>query len=137
MKVLMLSIDSKVFEKNSAVRERMVEYGQLFDALHVVVYTKPGFVQEEISENTILYPTNSKIHPLYFLDAHKICKSFIEKDFVVTSQEAMTNLLAVFLKWRFGTSLQVQIHTDFMSLYFQNESLLNRARVIMAKFLIP
>jgi hypothetical protein len=38
----MISTDTKIFEQGSSVRNRMVEYGSLFDELHIVVFTKKG-----------------------------------------------------------------------------------------------
>src|SRR3989344_6521944 len=135
MKVLMLSIDNKIFEKGSAVRARMIDYGTLFDELHVVVYTKPGFVQENIAPNVFLYPTNTKIKLFYFWHAYRLSKKILNTKYqipntswVVTSQEAATNLVAMLLKWRFGIRFQAQVHTDFASPYFKKESLKNRLR---------
>jgi len=42
-----------------------------------------------------------------------------------------------FLKKKFDIFLQLQIHTDFLSPYFWRDSLLNKIRVLLAKFLIP
>ena len=135
MKVLMLSIDNKIFEKGSAVRARMIDYGTLFDELHVVVYTKPGFVQENIAPNVFLYPTNTKIKLFYFWHAYRLSKKILNTKYqipktswVVTFQEAATNLVAMLLKWRFGIRFQAQVHTDFASPYFKKESLKNRLR---------
>ena len=44
---------------------------------------------------------------------------------VITSQEAFTNIVAVFMRWRFKIPLQIQIHTDFLSPYFKSESFKN------------
>ena len=38
--VLMISSDRKVFEKDSAVRRRMIEYGGITDELHIVVFSR-------------------------------------------------------------------------------------------------
>src|SRR3989344_4837576 len=134
MKVLMLSADSKIFEKGSAVQARMIEYGALFDELHIVVYTQSGFVREKIAPNIFIYPTNTKIKFLYFFRAYKISKKIIKNwkleigNSMVTSQEAATNLVATLLKWRFGIRFQAQVHTDFASPYFKKESLKNWLR---------
>lgn len=128
MKVLMLSIDKKIFEDGSDVRNRMVEYGELFDELHIVVYTKKGFNESQISSNVFLYPTNTGFKPLYFSNAYKISKKIIEKYSIeiITSQEAFTNKVAIKLKRKFkNIKLQVQIHTDFLSENFKKESFKN------------
>ena len=117
MKVLMFSIDKKIFEKGSQVRERMIELGRLFDELHIIVYTKKGFKEEKISANTIIYPTNLVIRELYpvkaFLMGRKIMRE--RSDFVMTTQEAMSNVPAIFLRWFYKVPLQLQIHGDIFN----------------------
>jgi len=39
MKVLMISTDRKIFEENSAVRQRILEYGNLFGELHIIIFS--------------------------------------------------------------------------------------------------
>jgi len=142
MKVLMLSTDSKIFEKGSAVQARMIEYGALFDELHIVVYTQSDFVREKIASNVFIYPTNTKTKLFYFWHAYRISKKILNSQknlqpttynlqptqWIVTSQEAVTNLVAMLLKWRFGVLFQAQFHTDFASSYFKKESLKNWLR---------
>ena len=117
MNVLMISTDRKIFEDGSMVRSRMLEYGKLFDELHIIVYTKKGFQQEKISANTTLYPTNLSIRELYpikaFFMGQKILKG--KNDFVMTTQEAMSNIPAIFLKWFYKVPLQLQIHGDIFN----------------------
>lgn len=131
MKVLMLSIDNKIFEKGSTSHSRMLEYSTLVEELHIVVYTRRGFEFTKVG-NLYLYPTNTKFRVLYFFQAYYLCKKILKwkKQFLITSQEAMTNLLAVFLKFRFSIPLQVQIHTDFESTYFKKESTKNGIRYV-------
>jgi glycosyltransferase involved in cell wall biosynthesis len=128
MKVLMLSIDKKIFEEGSDVRARMAEYGGLFDELHIVVYTNKGFRDSQIAPNVFLYPTNTVFKPMYFSNAYKISRKIIERHSVdiITSQEAFTNKVALKLKRKFkDIKLQVQIHTDFLSERFKKESFKN------------
>ncbi len=124
----MLSIDKKIFEEESDARARMIEYGELFDELHIVVHTKKGFDNSQISSNVFLYPTNTMSKFFYFSGAYKICKKVIENNSIdiITSQDAFTNLVAVRLKKKFkNIKLQVQIHTDFLSRKFRKESMKN------------
>ena len=132
MRVLMLSIDSKIFKKGSAVRARMIQYGALFDELHIVIYTQSDFVGEKIALNVFIYPTNTKTKLFYFWHAYHISKKILNikyqipnTSWVVTCQEAATSLVAILLKWRFGIRFQAQVHTDFASSYFKKESLKN------------
>ncbi len=135
MNILMLSIDSKFFEENSAVRTRLIAYAAFAPdfVFHIIVHTKPGYREEKVSENVILYPTNTHLRPLYFIDGFLIGAKILKgrgRSFLITSQEAMTNLLGVFLKTFFRTKLEVQIHTDFFSRYFVRESFVNFLRFI-------
>ena len=118
MKLLMLSVDPRILERGSAVQARTLAYGSIVDKLDVIVYTKPGHSRQDIAKNVSVYPTNTRFKLMFFKDAYHIAKRCVDKDTVITSQDGITNFLAVFLKWRFRVPLQVQVHTDFMSPYF-------------------
>jgi len=126
----MLSTDSRIFEEGSAVRGRMVEYGKLFNTFSIIVYTKPGFKEELLSSGVHFYPTNSKNIFFYFWSAYRVSRKIIKVygDTVITSQDAMTSIVALALKSQFSFPLQVQIHTDFASQFFKYESLNNFIR---------
>lgn len=160
MKVLMLSTDQNIFREGSGVRQRMIEYGGLFEELHIIVYTKKSEIRNpkshayrqagetnlkfQIAKNVWAYPTNTHLKPLYFFDAYRIAKqifrisNFEFRDSVITAQDPFeTGLIGYLLKKKFKIPLQLQIHTDFLSPYFWRESLKNKIRVVLAKFLIP
>jgi len=128
----MLSTDARIFESGSTVSKRMVEYGDLFNELHVVVYTEQWFRKKKLSGNVFIYPTNTQFKLFYFWGAYGICEKILksDKNFVVTSQDAMTNILALLLRLQFKFFFQVQIHTDFLSPYFRKESLKNFIRYV-------
>lgn len=143
MKILSISSDRRVFEKGSAVRARLLDYGQLAEELHVVVFAKRslGFTEEKIAPNIFLYTSNSLGRICYIsstvIRALKLKRSGVRID-VVTTQDPFEAGLAGYLIARiFKSRLHIQIHTDVMSPYFNSESFLNRVRVIIAKFLIP
>ncbi|VAW14096.1 hypothetical protein MNBD_BACTEROID05-664 [hydrothermal vent metagenome] len=143
MKVLMISTDRKVFEDESGVRARIVQYGALVEELHVIVFSKKssGFSAQKISDNVWLYPTNSINRWTYIFDAVKIGKRIKDIDLVTTQDPFETG----FVGWcvvkatarAYGARLQLQIHTDFLSPYFIKDSTLNKVRVRIAKFLLP
>ena len=143
MKVLSIGSDRKVFEKGSAVRSRLLEYGELADELHVIVFAKrsSGFRDETISPNIFLYPTNSLgkfFHvPAAIIRAVILKRQGVTIDVVTTQDPFEAGLVGYFVARIFSARLHIQIHTDFLSPYFARESLLNRARVTIAKFLIP
>lgn len=141
MKVLMLSTDQKIFDVDSAVRQRIIDYGKLFEELHVIIYTKKELgiknYESRIAENVFLYPTLSRFKLRYFWDAYKLGKSIMDNNFVITSQDPFeTALVGYCLKVKFKMPLQIQSHSDFLSPYFWKESLKNKARVLLGRWLI-
>lgn len=151
MKVISISTDRKIFEQGSAVRARQVEYGALFDELHIVVFT--GRADErgnrygqktQIAPNVWVYPTNSFSKISRVFDATRIARSVVKEigvstaqtaaQIVVTTQDPFeTGLVGARLARQIGVRLHVQIHTDFLSPFFARESFLNRFRVHIAK----
>jgi len=143
----MISTDKKIFEENSGVRQRMAEYGTLCEELHIIVFARRIKNQElriKISNNVFIYSTDSLSRLLYIFDAYKIAKRIFQntkykiQNTLVTCQDPFeTGLAGWKIASALGARLQLQVHTDFMSSYFARHSLLNRARVLLAKFLLP
>lgn len=142
MNVLSISSDRKVFEKGSAVCARLLDYGRLVDGLHVVVFARKslGFQNEKIQPNIFLRPTNSFgrfFHiPSAIFCALKLKRRGVLVDVVTTQDPFEAGLAGYIIAWIFNAKLHVQIHTDVMSPYFASESLFNRTRVFLAKFLL-
>ncbi len=139
MKLLMLSTDGRLFSPSSPVRERMRRYGEICEELHVVVYTKPGFEEEQLASNVRLYPTNSLVKAGYFFTAFRIGAALIRGRgiTVMTVQDPFeTGFVGYLLKGRFHIPLQLQIHTDFLNQYFKKQSFKNRVRAWCGKHLL-
>ncbi|MEK7535919.1 MAG: glycosyltransferase family 4 protein [Patescibacteria group bacterium] len=134
MKVLSLGSDPALFVPNSSVALRQIECGRLVDELHIISYTpansSSGYPVTglRLSGNVWAYPTNSVSKWRYFFDAYKIARDILKKGgrFIITSQEGMTNFLALYLSVRYKLGLEVQVHTDISSALFKRESLRNR-----------
>lgn len=137
MNVLMLSIDDRIFDEGSEVRERLQAYGPLFDSLHVIVFTRRERHAAVIAPNARLYPAPAAFHPLTFLHAYRQGVRILEatgRETVITSQDAFTNLVAFALRRRFKAPVQVQIHTDFLAPSFRSESFKNRIRYFLYRW---
>jgi hypothetical protein len=82
MKIISISTDKKIFDENSAVRQRQIEYGKFFDELHLIVLTPNNsrFKEQKLSENVFLYPTKTKIRFLYILCYLRIIKKILKKN---------------------------------------------------------
>lgn len=144
LRVLIIGTDRNIFKAGSSVRERMIEYGKSFRQLHVIVFTKKfqKFEPEKISDNVWVYPTRSWFKIFYAFDAVKVAKrefaKFLPKIIsVISTQDPFeTGVAGWLLARKFKLPLQIQIHTDFLSSYFWQESFLNKIRVIIGKFLV-
>lgn len=144
MKVLSIGTDRLIFATGSDVRRRLLDYGELFSELHVIVFAKKnlGYKKEQLADNIFIYPTNSRGRLSYLWDAFKIGRILLaggaKEDWTITSQDPFeTGLVAWWLKRKRGIKWQAQIHTDFLSPFFARESWLNWLRVKMASFLLP
>ena len=134
----MLSTDSQIFNETSPVRARILEYGKLFEELCVVVYTRPGKKEEKIG-NVSLIPTNNRFRLGYFGRAARLGKKIMKDSsgWAVSSQDPFeTGWVGYRLAKNFTAPFQIQVHTDFLSLYFASYSLKNRLRVLLAKWLV-
>lgn len=134
LKVLMLSTDADIFTEGSAVRSLMVSYGSLLEELHIIVYTRPGFSVQKLSDNVTAHPTNTRYRLQYFTMAKYLGKQIIEKmggKPLITSQEAMTNIVARKLAKKFKLPFQAQVHVDFASPYFAQGSLIDGFRAFI------
>lgn len=142
MKVLSLGTDRGLFDSGSAVRTRILEYGNLFAELHIVVFAKKtlGLKAEQLSPRVWIYPTNSQSRILYFWDAYRLGRKIIRQLSgykVITAQDPFeTGLVAWLLALASGAKFQLQVHTDFLSAHF-TQTWLNRVRVCLARFLLP
>jgi glycosyltransferase involved in cell wall biosynthesis/putative flippase GtrA len=145
MKVISIGTDRKLFEEESAVKQRQIKYGKFFDELHIVVFTPNDtkFQNQKLSNNVFLYPTRSKtkIRILCICDfiriIDKILKNYGKDNVILTCQDPFeTGITGAFAKLFFNLPLHIQVHTDLMHKYFRQSSLLNRTRFFMAEFVL-
>ena len=133
----MLSTDSKIFEKNSAVHARMILYGALVEHLDIIVLSKNKTKQDLLSPTVTAYSTCSGSRFGALFQAIQMGRRFNDVN-LVTAQDPFE---IGFVGWRIsrtlGARLELQVHTDFMSLYFAAENIKNKIRVMIAKFLLP
>ena len=142
MNIISIGTDRNVFVEGSAVRARVIEYGSLFDELHIVVFARRSHnvSKVQIASNVWAYPTRSLSRLLYVRDALKIVltiireRKFVSTNTVVTCQDPFeTGLVGMRIKKKTRIPLHIQIHTDFLSPFFKKESILNRFRVHLSK----
>lgn len=131
----MISTDRKIFEDSSQVRARMVEYGKLFDELHIIVFSREPF-EKKISDRVWVYSTN--VSKLFWIsEAIKTGKKIVNRDFALTTQDPFeTAIVGYRIASKFHIPLQIQAHTDFLSPQFARHSMKNLVRVKIAKIFL-
>lgn len=118
MKVLMLSGDDSVLNFNSPAGQRTKEYRRILGELDILL----------CRGNILSFVSGS----------WRGFKLMCGKKFdVITAQSPEHWFLAWVLSRFFKVPWQMQIHTDILNKYFWKESLKNKFRIILAKFLIP
>jgi len=134
MNILMISTDKKIFEPESEVKSRMLDYASQIDELFIVIL---GMVRGLKIEGKLKYVGLTRLRALFWKPARP-AGGPLEKFDLVTSQDPFeTGVIARRLAKIVGAKLELQIHTDFLSPYFAKQSLLNRVRVMIARWLLP
>jgi glycosyltransferase involved in cell wall biosynthesis len=118
MRVLMISGDSDVLDPNSAAGKRTEEYRRILGELEVLLCF--GSIKSFIAG---FWKGRAMLERKAF-DA-------------ITAQSPEHWLLAWLFSRMFRVPWQAQVHTDIFSPYFYRESLKNKLRVWLAKFLLP
>lgn len=142
MNILVISLDRNIFTQGSNVATRMAKSGEIADSWHIVVFNlrkTKKYERISLADNVFVYPTNSISKFNYFFDTMKIVKeiySHVKFDLIITQDPFELGILGLMLKRKYKVSLQLQIHTDFLSPYFKKESLQSRLRAMMANFTI-
>lgn len=141
MKIVSIGTDRTLFVPGSAVSKRMIEQAAVLGELHIIVFARYslGFETKQIDANVWVYPTNSASRWFYLFDAYRIAKGILKEVYfgktVITCQDPFeTAVTGLLLERQFKIPLQIQVHTDAWSPYFQYGSFLNWFRVT---FLAP
>lgn len=131
-RTLMISTDRNIYDEESVVFRRMQDYSRVIGPFDIVVFTKNGFTKKTIGQVSI-HPTNSSSRWLYTLHGFLIARKLENIGRVTTQDPFETGIIGFLLSWKYRWS--VQIHTDFMSPFFQT-SFLNKVRVRIARLIL-
>lgn len=142
MNVLMVSLDRKAFREGDPARTRLAGYGEVFGELHIIVYAKRslGLTDTKIADNVWLYPTNSASKFFYIWDAVRIgMRIGKERSLSIVSGQdvADTGFSAWCIARALTLPLQLQDHADVFDPWYLRESVGNRFRSWLARFLLP
>jgi len=140
MNILVINLDKAIFEKDSSSLRRLKEYSRLVDKIFVIVWTRKKGESISFEDKLFIYPTNSKFKILYFIQSFFLACRIAKKDkidLIFTQDPFETGLAGWIVSKIKKVPLQIQVHTDFLSSFFEQESFFNKIRVILANFLIP
>lgn len=141
-KLLMISTDRLIFDKKSAVCARQIEYAKEWERVDIVIFTeKKSLLPKELqlSANCFVYGTNS-VSKIFFPQDSIILGKKLIKDHAlseITCQDpSFTAMAGIALKNKFKIPLEIQIHGDIGSAYF-NRGLINKIRFHLSKKYLP
>ena len=120
----MISNDPKILEKGSAVFARVAEYGKQFEELHTLYVTGRSFKHSPFAA---------------VMAGEKIMRErgFGQNDLITVQDPFLTASAGVSLKKKFGSQLEIQIHTDISSPYYAKEKFTNKMRLWSARKNLP
>lgn len=138
MHILFISTDKKIFDKGSAVRERMILYGRLFSALHIIVITKSGdpYEKETLAENVFVYPSQSRFRLFASSSVERIA-SVIKPIDVVSAQDVEFASVSRRIADLHNACYEQQVHTDITNPEFRKDGWKNWMRYRYAKEYLP
>ena len=109
-KILSLSLDPKILERNSSAQKRQVEYSSLVDELNILVFSK-GEKQKIVNLN--IYPVNYYNKLFKLLKGFVLAKKIIRKkkvNLITVQDQYFLALLGLFLSRKFKIGLELQVH---------------------------
>lgn len=143
MKVIVFSLDAALEDPQGPVSRRLVMYAHEGMTVHAIVpVAVPSKDTVELSPYvSVSYVKKSnKIVTFYRLLrlGMVLAQRFRADDVVVSSQDPFElGLIAFLVARRFSVGLHLQVHIDFFSVFFKQESLRNRVQALIALFLLP
>ena len=139
MRVLNLSLDSSILDKNSVSAKRILEYGELVEKYFVVVPSKEN-KKLDLSDKVRVYGSGGNNRVSQLFNIYKKSKEIVKqkKCDVITAQDPFeVGLIGLLLSRKFKIGLNIQEHGDFFSQkYWRQERLLHFFRYFLGIFII-
>ena len=112
MKILNLSLDKSIMDKNSKAATRVVEYGNLADGYIIIVPDK-DYKEIRLSEKVFVYGSggNNKIFQL--INVYRVAKKLLKSvkfDVITVQDQYYLALVGRILAKKFKIGLELQIH---------------------------
>ncbi|NCT01853.1 glycosyltransferase family 4 protein [Candidatus Parcubacteria bacterium] len=142
--VISIGYGRHLFSEGNHERERMIRCAKETKHLYLLIFTSAHdkLERQKVSDTLTLCPTGShfKLTQLWnaYQRAAKLVRSNKNDRVIITTQDPFeAGLAGYLLKMRYGIPLTVQEHADaFSSSFWRNETIGNRARYILGKYLL-
>ncbi|MCX6807243.1 MAG: glycosyltransferase family 4 protein [Patescibacteria group bacterium] len=134
MKILMFTLSL-----DQASKERIAQYGDFLDELHVISYSRVLRKTEKIG-HTYFYSISSSFRLLFLLYAYNFGKKFArEKSFdLITCQDPFEiGIIGYLLAKKNKIPLELQIHGAISMKTFWKDDILNCFRCLISRMLLP
>ena len=130
MKILNLSLDESILDRNSKSAKRIIGYGDLVDGLAVIVPHK-DHKEVKLSGKVFVYGSGGGNKILKLMNVYRLAKKILKRnnfDVITVQDQYFLALVGLFLARKFKIGLELQIHG------FEKYSGLRKA---VAGFVIP
>lgn len=141
MNILSIGTDKNLFNEKSGVFSRILEYSKLVDNFFVFVFVhkNKGFDYKR-SRNLHIYPINYSSKLFSFFNLYFLMKKVVrgnnlnKKNCLIVSQDPFeVGLFSWVLKKIFKFKLEIQVHGDFLSSHYKNQSWRHCFQVFLGK----
>lgn len=146
MNVLMIGLDSTLaMDKEKVIgdsQDRHILYGKYLSNLFYIAPSKreQKLKVKELSDNVIVYPTNSRNILTFIWDAYRIGRKVCKEnkiDVITTQDPLLTGLVGYLLKRKFKIPLNVQLHGNYLDNdFWLKDSKLFRILNMIGKFVV-
>lgn len=138
MQIVMLSLDKKILDPNSAVAKRMVEYGEKDELFILIPNKEKQSIALSATARVETSGGSNKVIQLWKL--FSVAKNYLRQTSanVITAQDPFfLGLIALLLRRRCKTSVEAQVHGDFfLSPYYRRGSMGRRLRYWLGKMVV-
>ena len=141
VRLLILTRDATVRELGSISQRHLLELGQLFSEIHVIILNtrdEETITTVRLAENTWLYSTHSSYWWKTVFDARRIARTQLvfsnsfRPDIVVAHDPFESGVAGCLIARTFDRSLQVHVHEDFYDTRFVDLERYNDIRAFVA-----
>ncbi len=138
--IFSIGSDRHLLDPSSRAFKRISEYASLVSTYTVFVfsYTKKEQIEQKNFRVVPVFGKNKFSQIIALCRVIKIeCQSKSRKEIVLSSQDPFEiGLICLTLSWIFGLRLHIQVHTEFFSSFFKQESFRQRVQSIIAPFVL-